>query len=269
LLFGGKLLDPGAAVTAMLAFVVFCLLSGVVYLVNDVRDVESDRQHPVKSHRPIASGALSPSTAMASAAVLAAVAIGGAFALHTGFGVIASSYLGLLVCYSIFLKHLVILDVLTVAAGFVMRAAAGAVVLNVAFSSWLLIVTLLGALFLALGKRRGEIATLDGGGAGHRPILADYSTDLLDHMITIVAASTLLAYAFYTMNPDTIERFHTDRLVFTLPFPLYGLFRYLYLIHLREGGANPSETLLTDRPILVCVAAWACVTAAIIYGPWR
>ncbi len=269
LIFGGKLLQPDAVITAAEAFAVFCGLSGVVYIVNDLRDIDTDRRHPIKSRRPIASGAVSRAAAQGTAAILAFVALGAAFALHTGFGLIAATYLGLLVTYSLFLKHIVILDVLTIAAGFVMRAAAGAVVLDVEISDWLLVVTLLGALFLALGKRRGEMATLAGGGTDHRPILAHYSTDLLDQMITIVAASTLLAYAFYTINPETVARFNTDLLVFTLPFPLYGLFRYLYLIHLREGGANPSETLLTDRPILACVAIWACVTAVIIYGPWR
>jgi 4-hydroxybenzoate polyprenyltransferase len=269
LIFGGKLLDPDAVAASTLGFLVFCILSGVVYLVNDVRDAAADRQHPTKSRRPIAAGDLSPSTALAAAAVLGAGALGVAWWLGPSFAVVAATYLVLLTVYSVVLKHIVILDVLTIALGFVLRAAAGAAVVQVAVSHWLLVVTLLGALFLALGKRRGEIATLAGGGAGYRPILADYSTALLDQMITIVAASTLLAYTFYTINPETVARFGTDRLVLTLPFPLYGLFRYLYLIHQREGGANPSETLLSDRPILACVALGAGAVAVIIYGPWR
>lgn len=269
LIFGGKLLDADAAIAAALGFVVFCVLSGAVYLVNDVRDIDADRQHPLKSTRPIASGAISPASALTAAAVLAVGAMGLAWWLGPAFAAVAATYVVLLTIYSVVLKHIVILDVLTIALGFVLRAAAGAAVVNVAVSHWLLVVTLLGALFLALGKRRGEIATLAGGGASYRPILADYSTGLLDQMITIVAASTLLAYTFYTINPETVARFRTDRLVLTLPFPLYGLFRYLYLIHQREGGANPSETLLSDRPILACVALGACAVAVIIYGPWR
>ena len=175
----------------------------------------------------------------------------------------------LLTVYSTVLKHHVILDVLTIAAGFVLRAAAGTVVIAVAISHWLLVLTLLLALFLALSKRRAEMVTLADGGTGHRRSLADYSPQLLDQLITIMAASTLLAYAFYTISPETVARFGTDRLLYTLPFPLYGIFRYLFLIHQRDGGANPSETLLQDRPILVCVGLWALTVAILIYGPWH
>jgi 4-hydroxybenzoate polyprenyltransferase len=269
LIFGEKLLDPASVLTSSLAFAVFCALSGVVYLVNDVRDRDADRLHPTKSRRPVAAGEVSPTAAIAAAALLTVGALLLAWWLEPAFFVIALAYVSLLTVYSISLKHLVILDVLTIAAGFVLRAAAGAAVLTVAISHWLLVVTLLGALFLALGKRRGEIATLADGGTTHRPILADYSTALLDQMITIVAAATLVSYAFYTISPETVAKFGTDRLLFTLPFPLYGLFRYLFLIHQREGGANPSETLLSDRPIFVCVALWACMAAVIIYGPWQ
>lgn len=269
LIFGGKLLDADAVFASLAGFLVFCALSGVVYLVNDVRDIDADRQHPVKSTRPIAAGQISPGSALVAAAVITVGALAVAWQLGPVFALIAVTYVVLLTIYSIALKHMVILDVLTIALGFVLRAAAGAAVIHVAVSHWLLVVTLLGALFLALGKRRGEIATLAGGGTGHRPILADYSTGLLDQMITIVAASTLVAYAFYTINPETVSRFGTDRLVLTLPFPLYGLFRYLFLIHQRDGGANPSETLFSDRPILLCVALWVSVAAGVIYGPWR
>ena len=269
LIFGGKLLQADAVIASTLGFLVFCALSGVVYLVNDVRDIETDRQHPVKCRRPIAAGAIAPGSALTVAAVIGLGALALAWWLGSAFALVAAAYVTLLTVYSIVLKHLVILDVLTIAVGFVLRAAGGAAVIHVAVSHWLLVVTLLGALFLALGKRRGEIATLAGGGTGHRPILADYSTGLLDQMTTIVAASTLVAYAFYTINPETVARFGTDRLVLTLPFPLYGLFRYLFLIHQRDGGANPSETLFSDRPILLCVALWVCVVAGVIYGPWR
>ncbi|MEO6222424.1 MAG: decaprenyl-phosphate phosphoribosyltransferase [Vicinamibacterales bacterium] len=269
LIFGGRLFDPVAVRASVLGFLVFCVLSGVVYLVNDVRDIEADRQHPTKSQRPIAAGVISPAVALTEAIVLAAAGLATAWWLAPTFGAVATGYVALLTIYSTALKHVVILDVLAIAGGFVLRAVGGAVVIGVAISHWLLVITLLGALFLALGKRRGEIATLVDGGTGHRPILAHYSTDLLDQLITIVASSTLLAYAFYTISPDTVAKFNTDKLLFTLPFPLYGVFRYLYLIHKHDGGANPSETLLSDRPILLCVVLWAFAAAFVIYGPWR
>ncbi len=269
LIFGEKLFDPSSALAAGLAFAVFCALSGVVYLVNDIRDVEADRQHPVKSRRPIAAGQLPISTAWTASAILTGVALAVAWWLDRVFFGVALAYLSLLTLYSSALKHHAILDVLTIAAGFVLRAVAGAVVIHVAISHWLLVLTLLLALFLALSKRRAEMVTLVDGGSGHRRSLADYSPQLLDQLITIVAASTLLAYAFYTISPETVARFGTDRLLFTLPFPLYGIFRYLFLIHQREGGANPSETLLQDRPILACVGLWALTVAVLIYGPWR
>jgi 4-hydroxybenzoate polyprenyltransferase len=178
-------------------------------------------------------------------------------------------YLLLLALYSATLKHVVILDVLTIAAGFVLRAIAGVVVVGVEFSHWLLLLMLLGALFLALSKRRAELVTLAAGATGHRPSLADYSPYLLDQMIGVVTASTLLAYAFYTISPDTVAKFGTDRLLWTVPFPLYGIFRYLYLVHQREEGGNPSEVLLTDRPVLACVALWGLAVITILYGPWR
>ena len=267
LIFGLQLGNPTAVWRASAAFAIFCLLSGVVYLINDIRDREADRLHPLKSRRPIASGALAPGTAAAAAVTLSAIALAGAFALSTSFGIVASIYLLLLGLYSASLKHVVILDVLTISAGFVLRAIAGVVVVEVEFSHWLLLLMLLLALFLALSKRRAEIVTLAGDATGHRKILAEYSPELLDQMISVVTASTLVAYAFYTIDPETVQKFGTDRLLWTVPFPLYGIFRYLYLVHQREGGGNPSETLLTDRPILACVALWGLAVILILYGP--
>lgn len=268
-IFGQKLTDLPSVGIACAAFGVFCLLSGVVYLVNDVRDRDADRLHPVKSRRPIASGAVSPGTALALAVILTAVALAAAFWINLPFGLISASYLALLTLYSMSIKHVVILDVLALSGGFVLRAAGGAAAVNVDFSHWLLLLTLLLALFLALSKRRAELVALAGDAKAHRKALAEYSPYLLDQMIGVVTASTLLAYAFYTINPETIEKFGTDRLLWTVPFPLYGIFRYLYLVHQREGGGNPSETLLEDRPILVCVALWGLATILIVYGPWR
>ena len=269
LIFGEKLRDPRAVEEAVMAFVVFCLLSGAVYLINDVLDREVDRLHPLKKHRPVASGAVSPVAALTAAALLVVASLGIAFAINTTFGLVAASYLVLLVLYSASFKHLVILDVLTLAGGFVLRAYAGAVAINVAFSHWLLLLTLLLALFLSLSKRRAELVTLAEGAVGHRPSLAEYSPYLLDQMIAVVTASTLLAYAFYTISAETVQKFHTDRLLFTVPFPLYGIFRYLYLVHQRDGGGNPSEMLLTDRPLLICVALWGVAVIVILYAPWR
>ena len=265
--FGGKLLDPSAVARSTAAFVVFCALSGVVYLLNDVADRESDRQHPMKKHRPIASGAVPVPMALVAAGVLGSGALAASFWLGPAFGLLGTLYVGLLALYSGPLKHTVIIDVLTIAIGFVLRAIAGAVVISVAISHWLLILTILLALFLALSKRRHELVLLADGATSHRRILQEYSPYLLDQMISVVTASTIVAYAFYTVAPETVEKFGTDRLVWTLPFPLYGIFRYLYLVHQKEGGGSPAEMLLTDRPLLTCVALWAIAVALIIYGP--
>jgi len=267
LIFGQRLLDPGAILYAVAAFVVFCALSGVVYLINDVADREADRQHPLKQFRPIASGVVPVSTALGLALVLAAGALAAAFVLRFEFGLIALAYVGLLALYSGPLKHVVIIDVLTIAIGFVLRAAAGAIVIAEPVSHWLLIVTILLALFLALSKRRHELVLLTESATSHRPILQEYSPYLLDQMISVVTASTLVAYAFYTVSPETIQKFNTDKLGLTLPFPLYGIFRYLYLVHQKEGGGSPSDMLLNDKPLLLCVLLWAIAVALIIYGP--
>jgi 4-hydroxybenzoate polyprenyltransferase len=267
LIFGLQLGNPTAVWRACAAFGVFCLLSGVVYLVNDIRDRDADRLHPVKARRPIASGALSPGHAAVAALILSIIAVAASFALGSPFGMVATTYLLLLGLYSARLKHIVIVDVLTIAAGFVLRAIGGVVVVGVEFSHWLLLLMLLGALFLALSKRRAELVTLDDA-RGHRRILAEYSPYLLDQMIGVVTACTLLAYAFYTIDDETVRKFGTDRLLWTVPFPLYGIFRYLYLVHQRDGGGDPSETLLTDRPIQICVALWGAAVIMILYGPW-
>jgi 4-hydroxybenzoate polyprenyltransferase len=267
LMFGGRLLDARSLAYSAAAFAIFCALSGVVYLINDVADREADRRHPVKMHRPIASGALPVPVALSAALVLAAGALASAFLLRPLFGVLAVSYVALLALYSGPLKHIVIIDVLTIAIGFVLRAAAGAVAIDVPISHWLYVLTILLALFLALSKRRHELVLLADRATGHRRILEEYSPYLLDQMISVVSASTLVAYAFYTVSPETVAKFGTDRLGLTLPFPLYGIFRYLYLVHRREGGGSPAEMLLTDRPLLLCVALWALAVALIIYGP--
>ncbi len=271
LLFGQRLLDAAALARSTAAFAIFCALSSAVYLFNDILDREADRRHPLKAGRPIASGALPVGGAAAVAALFAAGALLAAAALGAPFFAVAAAYIGLQALYSGPLKHVVIIDVLTIAAGFVLRAAAGAVAIDVPISHWLLVVTVLLALFLALSKRRHELVLLADGATNHRRILGEYSPYLLDQMISVVTASTLVAYAFYTVSPETQQKFHTNLLGLTLPFPLYGIFRYLYLVHRKELGGSPSELLLTDRPLLICVALWALAVTAIIYGPqfWR
>jgi 4-hydroxybenzoate polyprenyltransferase len=265
LIFGQKLLDPASLERSLAAFVIFCGLSGVVYLINDLRDRDADRLHPAKAQRAIASGAVPARVAALLAAVLGVGGVAGAFLLDPQFGMVALGYVVLLSLYSTSLKHVVILDALTNALGFVLRAIGGAVVIDVPFSHWLLLLTLLGALFLALSKRRAELVLLADDATGHRRSLAEYSPYLLDQMVGVVTASTLLAYAFYTISPETVAKFGTDRLLYTVPFLLYGIFRYLYLVHQRAGGANPSELLVTDRPLLACIALWALAVIAIVY----
>jgi len=266
-LFGKRLLDGTAVVNAVSAFAIFCGLSGAVYLVNDIADRESDRRHPLKARRSIASGALPVPVAAGAAAAIAAGGLVAAYFIGQGFAAVAAAYLLLQLLYSGFLKHIVIIDVLTIAIGFVLRAAAGAVAVHVEISHWLLVCTILLALFIGLAKRRHEIVLLAGTAMSHRPILGEYSAYLLDQMIGVVTASTLIAYVFYTISPETEAKFGTPWLGLTIPFPLYGIFRYLYLVHQREGGGSPADLLLTDRPLLTCVALWALAVALIIYRP--
>lgn len=271
LLFGQRgtqpaFLDPHAIGRALVAFVIFCALSGVVYLVNDVADREADRLHPTKRYRPIASGAVSPGAAITTAVVLTAAALGAAWLLRPMFAAVALTYVVLQTLYSGPLKHIVIIDVLTIAVGFVLRAMSGAVAINVEINHWLLILTILLALFLALSKRRHELVLLADGATSHRPILEEYSPYLLDQMIAVVTASTLVSYVISTVSPETVQKYHTDYLGLTVVFPIYGIFRYLYLVHQKAGGGSPADMLLNDRPLLACVALWAASVAGILYG---
>jgi 4-hydroxybenzoate polyprenyltransferase len=234
-----------------IAFIIFCLLSGSVYTLNDLLDLKQDRTHPKKSQRLLASGKLQPPIAIVSGSILVVLSLANAFWLNTNFGFIALGYFILQIAYSTALKHVVILDVLAVSIGFVLRAIAGAEVITVPISSWLLVCTILLALFLSLGKRRHEIILLEDNAANHRKILYEYSPALLDQMISVVTASTVVAYALYTMSAETINKFQTDNLKYTIPFVLYGIFRYLYLIHQRSEGGSPEKILLNDRPLLI------------------
>jgi 4-hydroxybenzoate polyprenyltransferase len=268
LIFAVKLFDFTAVARAAGAFVIFCALSGVVYLFNDVMDRDNDRRHPLKRHRPIAAGTVPVPMALGSAALIGASGLAAAFFLEWRFGAVAAAYLALQSLYSGPLKHIVIVDVLTLAIGFVLRAVAGAVAIGVSISHWLFVCTILLALFIVLAKRRHELVLLADGAISHRPILGEYSAYLLDQMIAVVTASTLIAYIFYTISPETEQKFGTTWLDLTIPFPLYGIFRYLFLVHRREGGGSPSDLLLTDRPLLTCVTLWVVAVVLIIYHPF-
>jgi 4-hydroxybenzoate polyprenyltransferase len=259
------LFEAAPFVRTVAAFLLLCGISGAVYLLNDVVDVDRDRLHPRKRLRPVASGALPIPTAVAFSVGLSAACLAGSLALGARFALCLTSYFLLNVLYSFKLKNLVILDVLALSLGFPLRAVAGAVAIAVRISDWLLICTLLLALFLALAKRRHELVSLNDGAAKHRAILVEYSPYLLDQMISVVTASCVTAYAFYTTAPETVEKFRTDRLVWTLPFVLYGIFRYLYLVHQKEQGGSPTDILLTDRPLLLDVALWAVTIVVIVY----
>jgi 4-hydroxybenzoate polyprenyltransferase len=265
LVFSKHLFDADAAERAGLAFVVFCALASAIYLVNDLLDLERDRLHPVKRSRPLASGALPPKLARTAAAALLALALAASLALGWPFAACALAYAALGLAYSLVLKHVVIVDVLTVSLGFVLRAVAGAVAIAVHFSPWLLVCTILLALFLGLAKRRHELVSLEGNAAAHRAILAEYSPYLLDQMIGVVTASCLTGYAFYTLAPETVEKYKTERLALTIPFVIYGIFRYLYLVHRHDQGGSPGDVLLTDRPLLLTVALWAAAMVMIVY----
>ena len=267
LIFGRKAVRPSAVVEAVAAFAIFCGLSGAVYLINDVLDRDNDRRHPLKAKRPIASGAVSVPTAIGDGARPRAAACSPPSRSTRDSASWPPPTSALQVLYSGPLKHIVIIDVLTIAIGFVLRAVAGAVAVDVEISHWLLVCTILLALFIALAKRRHELTLLAGSASSHRPILGEYSPELLDQMIAVVTASTLIAYVFYTISPETEQKFGTPWLGLTIPFPLYGIFRYLYLIHQRAGGGSPADLLLTDRPLLACVALWALMVALIIYQP--
>jgi 4-hydroxybenzoate polyprenyltransferase len=265
LIFSQRLFTASAW-TALTGFAIFCALSGAIYLINDVADRERDRLDPRKRARPVAAGRLAVGVAVAAALVLIVGGLVSAAILSRAFLITALAYVVLLIAYSAWLKHIVIVDALVVAGGFVLRAVAGAVVIDVEMSGWLLICTILLALFLALGKRRYEYVALEQDAARHRPILAEYSPALLDQMIAVVTASTVTAYALYTMSPETVGKFHTRLLPATLPFVLYGIFRYLYLLYQRRLGGNPSELLLSDRALLINTVGWICAVLLIIYG---
>ncbi|HVT09307.1 MAG TPA: decaprenyl-phosphate phosphoribosyltransferase [Polyangia bacterium] len=244
------------------AFVLFSAVSSSIYLLNDVIDVERDRQHPTKRNRPIASGALSPSVALVAAFVLMIGGLVAAAFLSKAFAAVLGGYVVMQLGYVFVFKNVPLLDVFILALGFVLRAFAGTAVLGVAISPWLYTVTLLGSLFLALCKRRNELMLLESGAAHHRKILKEYTTSLLDSLISIVASSTIMAYSLYTFTSPTLPADHL--MMATVPLVIFGLFRYLFLAHSKNSGGSPEEVFLTDRPLIVTVFLWIAITGIIL-----
>jgi len=264
--FAHRLEEGGPLLAAALAFAAFCAASSAVYLLNDLADREEDRNHPVKRERPIASGALPAGVAAVAAALLALGAAALAVYLGRGFLAVLAGYLVLMVGYTLRLKTLVILDVMSLAAGFVLRVLGGAAAVRVEVSGWLILTTTFVALFLGFSKRRHELGLLAASAAEQRRVLDHYSPVFLDQMINVTTASTVIAYALYTASPETAEKLGTPHLVWTLPFVLYGIFRFLYLLYQRPEKRNPTETILFDPPFLANGAAWALLVVLLIYG---
>jgi 4-hydroxybenzoate polyprenyltransferase len=262
LVFGGKLLEPTAVANATLAALAFCLLSSGFYLINDVRDRDADRLHPIKRLRPVPAGELAPRTAALIGATLIVLAIVGSAFLSWGLSLVFLAYASLMAAYNLGLKEIVIVDVFAIAAGFVLRAIGGAIAVDVSISPWLLMCTVLLALLIGFGKRRYELAALENA-AEHRRNLNLYNRPLLDQAVAVTAAGTLIAYAVYTFDSESAQYHH--RMMLTVPVVAYGIFRYLYLLYLGGQGGAPETMLLTDRPLLASVAAWAVASAFLFY----
>lgn len=266
LIFSRQLFVPGLAFRCALGFLVFCALSSAAYLLNDVHDVAADRLHPLKRQRPVAAGHVAVGTARAIALVLAGIGLGVALALDPAFGACAVAYLALQLAYSLALRKFILLDVIGISLGFVVRAAAGAALARVVPSPWLVICTFLLALFLALAKRRHELVLLDADATAHRASLAHYTAAFLDQTLALVAAATVVAYTLYTLAPEVRAQLHTDALYVTLPIVVYGVLRYLWLVHRRDLGGDPTQHLLADAGLLGAVVLWLGVAALLIYG---
>jgi 4-hydroxybenzoate polyprenyltransferase len=265
LVFAKRAADPAALGRSLAAFAVFCALSSAVYLVNDLADREADRHHPRKRNRPVASGRLGVPAASVLALVLAAAGLAGSFFLGTAFTGVCCAYLFLNLAYSSGLKQFVILDVMIVASGFLLRAWAGAVVLGVAMSNWLVLCTGSLAVFISLVKRRQEIADLEEEATRQRASLRGYSLPLLDQMISVATAATLLGYALYAFSPEVARKLGTPHMGWTFPFVLFGLFRYLYLVHQKGEGDNPTEVFLSDVPLILTMVCWGALVLLILF----
>lgn len=266
LVFAHGLLSPVLIGRGLAAFAAFCAASSAVYLLNDLRDREPDRHHPLKRHRPIAAGTVPVGAAVAAAAVLLAIAAGTAIALGAAFALVLAAYLVLNLFYTLGLKEVVILDVLLISIGFVLRVLGGGAAVAVDVSRWLLLCTIFLALFLAFSKRRHEIELLDERAADQRQVLSQYSPAFLDQMINVVTASAVVSYAMYAISPETAEKYDTQDLIWTIPMVLFGIFRYLFLVYQRPEEKNPTEALLSDAPFVINLLLWGGAVLWIVYG---
>lgn len=248
-----------------IAAIIFCLAASSIYLVNDIFDIDFDKRHPHKRHRPIASGNLSIDTALLIATTLFIWSALASFFLNRNFFFLLGIYVTIEILYSIYFKHTVILDIFCIAAGFFLRVMAGALVISVPISSWLLICTIFISLFLALAKRRSEMVFMEEGAKDYRRVLSEYSLPFIDQMITIVSASTVLSYVLYTSSAETIAKFHTRNLECSIPFVVYGIFRYLYLVYQKKEGSSPERVLFSDKPLLFNTILYFIVIMVIIY----
>ena len=272
LLFGGlvfsqQLFDPLLLLRTVQGFLLFCFASSAVYLLNDLHDVENDRQHPKKRLRPLASGDLSPRLAIGAMLTLTMIAVTGGFQLGITFGVLIVIYLTLNVAYTHSLKQQPILDVMCIASGFVLRAMAGSIVIATVPSPWIVLCTMTLAVFVGFGKRRHELVSLSSNATRHRECLAGYTQQFLDLMMAVSAASAVVSYSLYTVANETVSRYGTHLLMATTPFVMYGIFRYFYLVHLCTEGGDPSKLFVTDRPTLINGSLWALSVCAIVYAP--
>ncbi len=265
LIFSANLFNTQDLLLTIVGFILFSIAVSGVYIFNDIIDLEKDKLHPLKSRRPLPFGKLSVKAASIASIILVLIGLLGAFVLKTEFGVVLSIYVIINVWYSYQLKGIVILDVMTVATGFVLRVIGGAVLIGVPTSEWLIICTVLLSLFLGFSKRRHEILILENLANTHRSVLQHYNPYFLDQMIGIVTATTVMSYALYTISEETIHKFGTKHLIYTVPFVLYGIFRYLYLVHKKEEGGNPTKVALTDLPLLVNIVLWIVTVTIIIY----
>jgi len=267
LLFAQQIFDYQSLMLSLQAVVIFCIFTGAVYIINDLSDLEADRRHSVKKHRPLAAGRISTRLAKITVAVLLLFSLVWGANIGIDFFLILVIYLGIQILYNYRLKEVVILDIFCVSSGFFLRVIAGAIAIQVAISHWLIICSVLIALFLASAKRRHELVFLgEGEAANHRRVLSKYSPYLLDQMIVVITASTMLSYMLYCISPETIEKYQNDHLIYTFPFVLYGIFRYLYLIHKKNQGGAPEKILVSDLPLLLSVMLWALFCTLIVYG---
>ncbi len=259
-----SLRNPVPLLRSLAGLVIFCLLSSSIYIINDLMDIEADRAHPVKRNRPIASGSLSIHAAIGAAVVLVLIAFPCAYFLSPGFFIICGVYLVENLAYSMWLKHVPLIDVLMIAFGFVLRVGGGVTIIHVQrFSPWLYVVITLGALYIGFGKRRAELALLADNAQSHRRVLNGYNLPLLDQLITIVSSSTILAYSLYTFSAPNLPGNHLTML--TIPFVMYGIFRYLYLIQVKQAGGAPEDLLMTDRPLQITILLWGISIISIFY----